>query len=196
MPKVHAGALDARDHRVALVVSRFNELFTSRLLDGALDCLVRHGADDRNLHVVHVPGSFEVPLAAKTLAESGDFDAVVCLAAVIRGATPHFDYVAAEITKGIAQVGLATGVPVTYGVLTTDTLEQAVERAGTKQGNKGWDAAMAAIEMVNVLRELRTANAVHAASPRRAASGGDGSGARRAAGSRDAAASQRAARRR
>ena len=163
MPQFHAGSLDARDHRVALVVSRFNELFTERLLAGALDCLQRHGAEDRSLHVVRVPGSFEVPLAAKTLAESGRFDAVVCLAAVIRGDTPHFEFVAAELTKGVAQVGLATGVPVTFGVLTTDTLEQAVERAGSKSGNKGWDAAQAAIEMVNVLRGLR------AETPRRAA---------------------------
>lgn len=155
MPQFHEGALDARDHRIAIVVARFNELFTEKLLGGALDCLVRHGAEDRNLHVVRVPGSFEVPLAAKTLAESGDYDAVVCLAAVIRGATPHFDLVAGEIAKGVAQVGLATGVPITFGVLTTDTLEQAVERSGTKAGNKGWDAAQAAIEMVNVLRSLR-----------------------------------------
>jgi 6,7-dimethyl-8-ribityllumazine synthase len=155
MPQFHEGALDAREHRVALVVSRFNELFTEKLLAGALDCLKRHGADDRNLHVVRVPGSFEVPLAAKVLAESGRHDAVVCVAAVIRGATPHFDLVAGEIARGIGQVALATGVPVTFGVLTTDTLEQAVERSGTKAGNKGWDAALAAIEMVNVLRDLR-----------------------------------------
>jgi 6,7-dimethyl-8-ribityllumazine synthase len=155
MPQFHEGALDARDQRLALVVSRFNELFTDKLLSGALDCLKRHGADDRNLHVVRVPGSFEVPLAAKTLAESGRFDAVVCLGAVIRGATPHFDLVAGEIAKGVAQVALATGVPCSFGVLTTDTLEQAVERSGSKGGNKGWDAALAAIEMVNVLRELK-----------------------------------------
>jgi 6,7-dimethyl-8-ribityllumazine synthase len=159
MPHFHAGSLDGRDQRVAIVVSRFNELFTERLLDGALDCLKRHGAEDANLHVIRVPGSFEVPLAAKTLAESGRFDAVICLAAVIRGDTPHFDYVAAEIAKGIAQVGFATGVPVSFGVLTTDTLEQAVERSGAKAGNKGWDAAMSAIEMVNVLRSVRGAAA-------------------------------------
>jgi 6,7-dimethyl-8-ribityllumazine synthase len=159
MPQFHAGTLDGRDHRVAIVVSRFNALFTERLLEGALDCLQRHGATDPNLHVVRVPGSFEVPLMAKTLAESGRFDAVICLAAVIRGDTPHFDYVAAEIAKGIAQVGLATGVPVSYGVLTTDTLEQAVDRAGAKSGNKGWDAAQTAIEMVNVLRAVRGAAA-------------------------------------
>ena len=156
MPQVHEGSLDARELRLGLVVSRFNELFTDRLLAGALDCLKRHGADERNVHVVRVPGSFEVPLAAKTLAESGKFDAVVCLAAVIRGATPHFDLVAAEIAKGVAHVTLSTGVPVTFGVLTCDTLEQAVERAGTKSGNKGWDAAQAAIEMANVLRDLRS----------------------------------------
>jgi len=155
MPQYHAGALDARNHRVAIVVSRFNELFTERLLGGALDCLQRHGAADAALHVVRVPGSFEVPLMAKTLAESGRFDAVVCLAAVIRGDTPHFDYVAAEIAKGIAQVGLMSGVPVAFGVLTTDNLEQAVERAGAKAGNKGWDAALSAIEMVNVLQSVR-----------------------------------------
>lgn len=155
MPQTYEGALDAREHRMALVVSRFNELFTDKLLAGALDCLKRHGAEERNLHVVRVPGSFEVPLMAKALAESGRYDAVVCLAAVIRGATPHFDLVAAEIAKGVAQVGLATGVPVLFGVLTTDTLEQAVERSGTKAGNKGWDAALAAVEMVNVLRAVR-----------------------------------------
>jgi 6,7-dimethyl-8-ribityllumazine synthase len=155
MPQFHAGTLDGRDHRFAIVVSRFNELFTERLLAGALDCLQRHGVADGNVHVVRVPGSFEVPLMAKLLAESGRFDGVVCVAAVIRGDTPHFEYVAAEITKGIAQVGLATGVPVTYGVLTTDSLEQAVERAGAKAGNKGWDAAQSAIEMVNVLRSVR-----------------------------------------
>ena len=155
MPQFHAGTLDGRDHRFAIVVARFNELFTERLLAGALDCLQRHGVADANVHVVRVPGSFEVPLMAKLLAESGRFDAVVCVATVIRGDTPHFEYVAAEIAKGIAQVGLATGVPVSFGVLTTDSLEQAVERAGAKAGNKGWDAAQSAIEMVNVLRSVR-----------------------------------------
>ena len=156
MPQVHEGSLDARELRLGLVVSRFNELFTDKLLSGALDCLKRHGADDRNVHVVRVPGSFEVPLAAKVLAESGRFDAVVCLAALVRGDTPHFELVAAEIARGIAQVSLASGVPVTFGVLTTDTLEQAVERSGTKSGNKGWDAAQSAIEMANVLRGLKS----------------------------------------
>ncbi len=155
MPPVYEGALDARGLKVAIVVARFNELFTDKLLGGAIDCLQRHGARPDDLDVVRVPGSFEVPLAAKVAAESGRYDAVVCIAAVIRGATPHFDLVAGEITKGVAHVALATGVPVTFGVLTTDTLEQAVERSGTKAGNKGWDAAQAAIEMVQVLRAMR-----------------------------------------
>jgi 6,7-dimethyl-8-ribityllumazine synthase len=155
MPTIHEGSLDARGQRVALVVARFNDLFTDKLLAGALDCLRRHGAAEDDLHVVRVPGSMEVPLAAKTLAASGRYDAVVCIAAVIRGATPHFDHVAGEITKGIAAAALETGIPVTYGVITADTLEQAVERAGSKMGNKGWDAAQAAIEMVNVLRAVR-----------------------------------------
>jgi len=157
MPQFHAGSLDGRDHRLAIVVSRFNELFTERLLAGALDCLQRHGVADGNVHVVRVPGSFEVPLMAKLLAESGRFDAVVCVAAVIRGDTPHFEYVAAEIAKGIAQVGLATGVPVSFGVLTTNTLEQAIDRAGAKSGNKGFDAAMTAVETANLLGKLRSA---------------------------------------
>jgi 6,7-dimethyl-8-ribityllumazine synthase len=158
MPPVYEGALDARGLKVAIVVARFNELFTDKLLGGAIDCLQRHGARPEDLDVVRVPGSFEVPLAAKVAAESGRYDAIVCIAAVIRGATPHFDLVAGEITKGVAQVGLATGVPVTFGVLTTDTLEQAVERSGTKAGNKGWDAAQAGIEMVQVLRAVRGAS--------------------------------------
>ena len=155
MPQETSGNLDARDHRVALVVARFNEFITTKLQDGALDCLRRHGAEERNLHVAHVPGSFEVPLAARTLAAGGQFDAVVCLGAVVRGATPHFDLVAQAVARGVAEAGLTTGVPVTFGVLTTDTLEQAIERAGSKAGNKGWDAALAAIEMVNLLRALR-----------------------------------------
>ncbi len=155
MPQEHAGSLDARDHRVALVVARFNEFITTKLQAGALDCLRRHGVEDRNVQVVHVPGAFEVPLAAQTLATSGHFDAVVCLGAVVRGATPHFDLVAQSVARGVAETALATGVPVSFGVLTTDTLEQAIERAGAKAGNKGWDAALAAIEMVNLLRALR-----------------------------------------
>ena len=155
MPQGYAGALDASGLKIALVVSRFNELFTDKLLAGAIDCLNRHGADPDDLDVIVVPGSFEVPLAAKTAAETGRYHAVVCIAAVIRGATPHFDLVAGEVAKGVAHVGLSTGVPTTFGVLTTDTLEQAVERSGSKAGNKGWDAAQAAIEMVNLLRVLR-----------------------------------------
>jgi 6,7-dimethyl-8-ribityllumazine synthase len=158
MSQVYEGGFEARGLRVALVVSRFNDLFTNKLLAGAVDCLQRHGADPDDLHVVRVPGSFEVPLAAQVAAQSGRYDAIVCLAAVIRGATPHFDLVAQQIASGVARVGLDTGVPATFGVLTTDTLEQAVERSGSKAGNKGWDAALAAIEMANLLRGMRGAN--------------------------------------
>jgi 6,7-dimethyl-8-ribityllumazine synthase len=136
------------------VVSRFNEFISRKLLEGALDALGRHGVSPDDVDVAWVPGSFEIPLTAGRLAASGRFDGVICLGAVIRGATPHFDYVAAEVAKGVAHVSLKTGVPVLFGVLTTDTIEQAVERAGTKAGNKGFDAAMAAIEMANLLREL------------------------------------------
>jgi 6,7-dimethyl-8-ribityllumazine synthase len=155
MPRTYEGALDARGLRVALVLGRFNEIIGERLLAGALDCLRRHGAAEDDLHVVRVPGAFELPLAAKTLASSGQYDAVVCLGAVIRGQTPHFDLVAGEAARGVARAAFDTGVPVSFGVLTTDTLEQAVERAGAKSGNKGWDAALAAIEMVHVLRSLK-----------------------------------------
>jgi 6,7-dimethyl-8-ribityllumazine synthase len=158
MPK-YEGSLDARGLRVAIVVARFNELFTDQLLAGAVDCLRRHGAADDDVDVVRVPGSFEVPLAAQAAAASGRYDAVVCVAAVIRGATPHFDLVAKQVAQGVASVALATGVPVTFGVLTTDTLEQAAERSGTKAGNKGWDAAVAAIEMARVLRAVRAGDA-------------------------------------
>jgi 6,7-dimethyl-8-ribityllumazine synthase len=158
MSQVHEGGFEARGLRVALVVSRFNDLFTNKLLAGAVDCLQRHGADPDDLHVVRVPGSFEVPLAAQVAAQSGRYDAIVCLAAVIRGATPHFDLVAQQIASGVARVGLDTGVPATFGVLTTNTLEQAVERSGSKAGNKGWDAALAAIEMANLLRGMRGTN--------------------------------------
>ena len=139
---------------VAIVASRFNEFITSKLIGGAEDCLLRHGAEGEDLTLVWVPGAFEIPLAAQKLAKSGKYDAVVCVGAVIRGATPHFDYVCAEASKGIAHVSLETGVPVAFGVLTTDNIEQAVERAGTKAGNKGADAAMCAIEMVNLMREM------------------------------------------
>lgn len=154
MPKVFEGKLDATGKKFAIVVSRFNEFISSKLLDGALDCLTRHGAEDKNLAVVWVPGSFEIPGVASQLAKSKKYDAVICLGAVIRGATPHFDYIAAEVSKGIAQVNLATGVPTIFGVLTTDTIEQAIERAGTKVGNKGWDAALSAIEMVQLQSQI------------------------------------------
>ncbi|MDN5331156.1 MAG: 6,7-dimethyl-8-ribityllumazine synthase [Tepidanaerobacteraceae bacterium] len=156
MPKIIQAKLTAENLRFGIVVSRFNELITGKLLEGALDCLLRHGAQDEAIEVYWVPGSFEIPLTAKIMAESGRFDAVICLGAVIRGATPHFDYVAAEVSKGIALVSLETKVPTIFGVLTTDTIEQAVERAGTKAGNKGWDAALTAIEMANLKKLLPT----------------------------------------
>ena len=148
------GKLIGAGLKFALVVSRFNSFITERLLEGALDCLRRQGVADDDLTVVRVPGAWEIPVAAKRLAQSGNHDAVVCLGAVIRGSTPHFDYVAAEVSKGIAQITLETGVPIAFGILTTDTLEQAIERAGSKAGNKGFAAAEAAIEMVNLLKEL------------------------------------------
>lgn len=151
---VYEGVLKGDGHRFAIVASRFNEFIGAKLIAGAKDCLVRHGVSESDIELAWVPGSFEIPLGAQRLARSNRYSAVICLGAVIRGATPHFDYVAAEVTKGIAQVQLDTGVPVTFGVLTTDTIEQAVERAGSKAGNKGWDAALAAIEMANLLREL------------------------------------------
>jgi 6,7-dimethyl-8-ribityllumazine synthase len=150
----YEGKLLAEGLRFAIVASRFNELITRRLLGGALDTLKRHGADEEKIDVAWVPGGFELPLVAGKLAESGRYDAVICIGAIIRGATPHFEYVAAEASKGIAQVALRTGMPVIYGVLTADTIEQAIERAGTKAGNRGADAALAAIEMANLLREL------------------------------------------
>ena len=154
MSTTYEGKLLAEGLRFAIVASRFNELITRRLLGGALDTLKRHGADEEKIDVAWVPGGFELPLVAGKLAESGRYDAVICIGAIIRGATPHFEYVAAEASKGIAQVALRTGMPVIYGVLTADTIEQAIERAGTKAGNRGADAALAAIEMANLLREL------------------------------------------
>jgi 6,7-dimethyl-8-ribityllumazine synthase len=156
MSKVISAKLDAADKRFALVVGRFNEFITSRLLGGAVDELTRHGARADDLVEVWVPGSWEIPLAAQKLAANGKYAAVICLGCVIRGQTPHFDYVAAEVSKGIAQVSLATGVPVTFGVITADSLEHAIDRAGAKSGNKGADAARAAIEMANLLAELGT----------------------------------------
>lgn len=148
------GQLNAKGLRVALVVSRFNEFLVDKLVAGARDCLLRHGAEEAALTEIRVPGSFELPFVAKLAAESGRYDAVICLGAVIRGGTPHFEYIAAEAAKGIAQVGLTTGVPTVFGVLTTDTLEQAIERSGTKGGNKGWDAALGAIELADLRRRL------------------------------------------
>ncbi|WP_338825368.1 6,7-dimethyl-8-ribityllumazine synthase [Moorella humiferrea] len=153
MPNILAGQLQAQGLKFGIVVSRFNEFITTKLLDGALDALLRHGADPAAIDVVWVPGAFEIPLAAQKMAARG-YDAVICLGAVIRGATPHFEYVAAEVTKGVAQVGLNSGIPVIYGLITADTIEQAVERAGTKAGNKGFDAAMAAMEMANLFKTM------------------------------------------
>jgi 6,7-dimethyl-8-ribityllumazine synthase len=155
MARMLEGNLTAKGFAFGIVASRFNEFITARLLDGALDALRRHGADEDKITVARVPGSYEIPLIAKKMAASHQYDAVICLGTVIRGATPHFEYIAGEVAKGVAMVGLETGVPVLFGVLTTDSIEQAVERAGTKAGNKGFDAACSAIEMVNLLRELK-----------------------------------------
>ncbi len=154
MPREIQGHLTVDGQRFAVVVSRFNEFITSKLLSGAIDALKRHGATDDNITAVYVPGAFELPMVTKKLADSGEFDAIVCLGCVIRGQTPHFEYIASEAAKGIAQVGLASGVPTTFGVITSDTLEQAIERAGSKAGNKGVDAAVSAIELVNLLTQL------------------------------------------
>lgn len=154
MTKIIQGQLDAKSKKFGLVVSRFNEFITSRLMEGALDCLLRHGCSEELIEIVWVPGSFEMPVAAKKMAQSKKYDAVICLAAVIQGGTPHFHYVASEVTKGIAHVALDSDIPTIYGVLTCDTLDQAVERAGTKQGNKGWQAALAAIEMADLMEKL------------------------------------------
>lgn len=148
------GKLTAKDMKVAIVVARFNEFITSKLLSGAVDCLIRHEAKDDDITVAWVPGAFEIPMACKKLAESSKYDAVIALGAVIRGATPHFDYVCAEASKGIAQVSMQTGVPVAFGVLTTENIQQAIERAGTKAGNKGVDCAMSAMEMVNLFKAM------------------------------------------
>ncbi|MCE5312577.1 MAG: 6,7-dimethyl-8-ribityllumazine synthase [Nitrospiraceae bacterium] len=152
--KIIEGDLQAKDLKFAVVVSRFNDFITTKLLEGAKDALIRHGAKDDDIDVVKVPGAFEIPLTAKKLAAKGSYDAVICLGTVIRGATPHFEYVASEVSKGIASASLDTGVPIAFGVITSDTIEQAVERAGTKSGNKGWDAAVTAIEMAKVLKKI------------------------------------------
>ena len=148
------GELQGQGLKFCIIVSRFNDFITSRLLDGALDALIRHGVSEDDIEVVRVPGSFEIPLIAKKAALRASYDAIICLGTVIRGATPHFDYVAAEVSKGIASASMDTGVPMSFGVLTTDTIEQAIERAGTKSGNKGWDAALSAIEMARLIKKL------------------------------------------
>jgi len=154
MNKVFEGMLLGKGLKFGLVVSRFNEFITKKLLEGAQDALLRHGVNGTDIDVAWVPGSFEIPLLAKKLAETNKYDAVVCLSAVVRGGTPHFDYIAAEVSKGIAKVGLDTGLPVIFGVITADTLEQAIERAGTKMGNKGFEAAVNAIEMANLVKGI------------------------------------------
>jgi 6,7-dimethyl-8-ribityllumazine synthase len=151
---MYEGQLVARDYKFGIVVGRFNEFISSKLLGGTIDALKRHDAQEENIEVAWVPGAFEVPLAAQKMAATGRYDAVICLGAVIRGATPHFEFVSSEVAKGVAKVSLDSGVPVIFGVLTTDTLEQAIERAGTKAGNKGWDAAISAIEMADLLKKI------------------------------------------
>ncbi len=151
MPKILEGKLLAENKKFVLVVSRFNDFITDKLVGGAIDALMRSGARDSDIEIVKVPGAFEIPLIAKKMAEKRLYNAVICLGAVIRGSTPHFDYISAEVTKGIAMASLEAGIPVIFGILTTDTIEQAIERAGTKAGNKGWDAAIAAVEMANLM---------------------------------------------
>jgi 6,7-dimethyl-8-ribityllumazine synthase len=153
-PKIHQGRLNAEGFRFALVASRWNDFLTSRLVEGALDALERLGADEKAVELFRVPGSFEIPLLARKLAASGKWDAVVCLGTIIRGQTPHFEYIAGEVTKGIAQAGMETDVPVVYGIVTADTLEQAIDRAGVKAGNKGFEAAMSAVELVNLYKAV------------------------------------------
>lgn len=152
--KEYKGNFSGTDVKIAIIISRFNEFISGKLLDGAIDYLQRHETDMNNVDVIWVPGSFEIPLAAKKLAQSKKYDGIICVGAVIRGATPHFSYVAAEVTKGIALVALETGIPVAYGVLTTDTVDQAIERAGTKSGNKGWLAAETILEMISLFRKI------------------------------------------
>ena len=154
MAKILEGRLIGEGKRFAIVVSRFNDFITEKLVSGAMDALTRTGVDPDGVHIVKVPGAFEIPLAAQKMAQTERYDAVICLGAVIRGATPHFDYVSAEVSKGVAQVSLDAGVPVIFGIITTDTIEQAIERAGTKSGNKGWSAAMSAVEMANLMESF------------------------------------------
>lgn len=154
MAKIVQGDLSGTGLKIGIVAARFNDFITSRLVDGALDGLQRHGVAEADIEIVRVPGAYEIPLAARMLAQSRKFQAIICLGAVIRGATPHFEYVSAEVSKGVASVSMDSGLPVIFGVLTTDTIEQAIERAGSKSGNKGWDAALSAIEMANVMKQL------------------------------------------
>jgi 6,7-dimethyl-8-ribityllumazine synthase len=154
MPKIIEGKLDAKGFKFGLAVSRFNSFICDRLVEGALDALLRHGAERENIHIIRVPGAFEIPVTAQKMVESKHYDAIICLGAVIRGATPHFDYISAEVSKGVAAVSLKSGVPVAFGILTTDNIEQAIERAGSKAGNKGYEAAIGAIEMVNLFKAL------------------------------------------
>jgi 6,7-dimethyl-8-ribityllumazine synthase len=152
--KIIEGELQAKGLKFGIVISRFNDFITGKLLDGAMDALLRHGAREDDIDIVKVPGSFEIPMVAKKMASKGAYNAIICLGTVIRGATPHFEYIAAEVSKGIASASMETGVPVAFGIITSDTIEQAVERAGTKSGNKGWDAAITAIEMAQLLKKL------------------------------------------
>lgn len=154
MAKTIQGNVTAQGLKFGIIAARFNDFITGRLVEGALDGLQRHGANEEDIEIVKVPGAYEIPLAAKMLAQSKKYHAIICLGAVIRGATPHFEYVSSEVSKGIASVSLDSNVPVIFGVLTTDTIEQAIERAGTKSGNKGWDAALSAIEMANLMRQI------------------------------------------
>jgi 6,7-dimethyl-8-ribityllumazine synthase len=158
MARIIQGDLSGKGLKIGIVAARFNDFITSRLVDGALDGLQRHGVADGDIDILKVPGAYEIPLAAKMLAQSKKYNVVICLGAVIRGATPHFEYVSAEVSKGVAAVSLDTGLPVIFGVLTTDSIEQAIERAGTKSGNKGWDAALAALEMVDLFARLDAAD--------------------------------------
>ncbi|OGW40013.1 MAG: 6,7-dimethyl-8-ribityllumazine synthase [Nitrospirae bacterium RBG_13_39_12] len=152
--KIIEGELQAKGLKFCIISSRFNDFITSKLLDGARDALLRHGAKEDDIEIVRVPGSFEIPMVARKVALKGVYNAIICLGTIIRGATPHFDYIASEVSKGIASVSLETGVPIAFGVITSDTIEQAIERSGTKSGNKGWDAAITAIEMAQLLKKI------------------------------------------
>jgi 6,7-dimethyl-8-ribityllumazine synthase len=154
MAKIIQGDLSGKGLKIGIVAARFNDFITSRLVDGALDGLQRHGVAETDIEIVRVPGAYEIPLVSRKLAHTKKYNAIICLGAVIRGATPHFEYVSAEVSKGVASVSMESGLPIIFGVLTTDTIEQAIERAGSKSGNKGWDAALSAIEMANVMKQL------------------------------------------